>query len=285
MCGINGMFSSHKMSDVRLRLQRMNSAIYHRGPDGTGIAIFEDGKVALGHQRLAIIDTYERSNQPMTSNDGRWTLVFNGEIYNFKELREKLEYNFKTESDTEVLLAGISCYGVENFVPKTNGMFAFAAYDNENNQLYLVRDRLGIKPVYFSIVDEKLIFSSEIKGILSSGFVFASMNEAALDDYLGYRYVREPYTFFENIYQLESGHILKVDGQMNVNKEKYWDIPDYFNVEEEYDEEAIIADLKREIEKSVSYRMIADVPLGTYLSGGVDSSLLSAMTAKNSAGG
>ena len=280
MCRINGIFSDRVISDLEVRINRMNDSVKHGGPDAGNHKILFEGKKAFGHRRLSIIDLDARSNQPFTTTDGRWIIVFNGEIYNFKELKENIHYSFKTESDTEVLIAGIAEYGIDLFIQKCNGMFGFAAYDSVEDVLYICRDRLGIKPLYYYYNKGNLIFSSEIKGILNSGLVEARLDERAIDDYFAYRYVREPNTMFQDIKQVKSGYyMIFKNGRLEENQ--YWDIPADFNMETEYNETEILQEFSDNLIGSVKRRMIADVPVGSYLSGGVDSSLLSAIAAKN----
>ena len=257
----------------------MNFSIKHRGPDAGGNYI--ENNIGIGHRRLSIIDTREVSNQPMHSNSNIWHLVFNGEIYNFEEIKSQLNYNFKTNSDTEVIIAAVEEKGLDWFINQANGMFAIALYNSETKELFLVRDRLGIKPLYFYNDGDNFIFSSEIKAILSSGLVDAKFNEEAVDEYLANRYIRAPYTFFKNIFQVNSGTYLCVNKDLSTIENKYWDIPDAFNISTEYNEEEIMKGLDDELNKAIKYRLIADVPLGTYLSGGVDSSLITAITALN----
>jgi len=279
MCGITGIYSVNSIKNIQDRILRMNASIIHRGPDSAGF--YHDNNLALGHRRLSIIDTREVSNQPMHSNKGSWHIVFNGEIYNFEEIRQHLKYNFKTNSDTEVILAAVEERGLSWFIEQANGMFAFALYNSETKHMSLVRDRLGIKPLYYYNDGENLIFSSEIKAILSSGLVDAEFNEEAVDEYLANRYVRTPYTFFENIFQVNPGTYLSIKKDLTVIENKYWDIPQNFNMSKNYNEPEILKKLDTELNKAIKYRLIADVPLGTYLSGGVDSSLITGITALN----
>jgi|TARA_B110000483_G_scaffold190039_1_gene225501 asparagine synthase (glutamine-hydrolysing) len=279
MCGITGIYSKDNIPNIEERIQKMNFSIKHRGPDAGGNYI--ENNIGLGHRRLSIIDTREVSNQPMHSNSNIWHLVFNGEIYNFEEIKMQLNYNFKTNSDTEVIIAAVEEKGLDWFIKQANGMFAIALYNSETKELFLVRDRLGIKPFYFYNDGDNFIFSSEIKAILSSGLVDAKFNEEAVDEYLANRYIRAPYTFFKNIFQVNSGTYLSVSKDLSVIENKYWDIPDAFNISTEYNEEEILKGLDDELNKAIKYRLIADVPLGTYLSGGVDSSLITAITALN----
>jgi len=279
MCGITGIYSLDNIPNIEERVHQMNFSIKHRGPDAGGIYI--ENNLGLGHRRLSIIDTREVSNQPMHSNSKIWHLVFNGEIYNFEEIKSQLNYNFKTISDTEVILAAVEEKGLDWFINKANGMFAIALYNSETKDLFLVRDRLGIKPLYFYNDGDNFIFSSEIKAILSSGLVDAKFNEEAVDEYLANRYIRAPYTFFKNIFQVNSGTYLCVHKDLSAIENKYWDIPDAFNTFTEYNEDEILKGLDDELNKAIKYRLIADVPLGTYLSGGLDSSLITAITALN----
>ena len=278
MCGITGIYSKVPISNIKERIEKMNLSIGHRGPDAEGI-LKKNEKIALGHKRLSIIDISNEANQPMTSNSGRWNIVFNGEIYNFKEIASEINYNFKTHSDTEVILGAIEEKGIDWFLERANGMFAIGLYDNQEEKLFLVRDRLGIKPLFFYRSNSNIIFSSEIKGILNSGLVEAIFNENAVDEYLANRYVRSPYTFFKNIYQVEPATYLIVDNNINVKERKFWVIPEDFNTESKYNEEEILDEFESELVKAIKYRLISDVPLGTYLSGGVDSSLITAITA------
>lgn len=281
MCGINGFISSGKITNIKTRIDNMNASLAHRGPDATGVVILNDDKLALGQRRLAIVDLDPRSNQPFYSNDCLSVLAFNGEIYNYKELRQTLAYTFYTQSDTEVLVAGIKDEGID-FVKKCNGMFAFSYYDIGNKKMYLARDRFGIKPLYYYNDGKTFIFSSEIKGILNSGLIEPAFNESAIDEYLGNRYIREPYTFFKNIYQLPAGSYMTVTENLDTHIVQYWDLPDQFNMSEEYDEDSIYEDFKSELGKAIKRRLVADVTVGTYLSGGIDSSIITAVASNNS---
>ena len=281
MCGITGILSVNKIENIDVRIEKMNNSIAHRGPDADGVFIHKN-KLALGHRRLSIIDVSEGANQPMQSSTGKWQIVFNGEIYNFAQIKKELDYNFETSSDTEVILASVEAKGIEWFLSRANGMFAIALFDTEKEELLLIRDRMGIKPLYYFLDNDVLIFSSEIKAILNSGLVNAEFNELAVDEYLANRYVREPFTFFKNIFQLESGSFTKFDSSLKQEKIKYWQLPKEFNTQTEYNEEEIASQFDEELTRAIDYRRIADVPLGTYLSGGVDSSMITAVTALHS---
>ncbi|MEX0360453.1 MAG: asparagine synthetase B, partial [Allomuricauda sp.] len=256
MCGLTGIYSKDTVPRIKERVEKMNLAIIHRGPDSGAFYVSEE-KLALGHRRLSIIDLREVANQPMHSFDNEWHIVFNGEIYNFKEIKEQLNYGFISDSDTEVIIASVLEKGMDWFLNVANGMFAIALFNSLNGELYLVRDRLGIKPLYFFKNENQLVFASEIKAILSSGLVEAKFNENAVDEYLANRYIRAPYTFFEGIHQIEPGsyHIYQRD--LSFTKHVYWDIPGNFNTSIEYDEDNLKNQLKAELEKAIKYRLIS----------------------------
>lgn len=279
MCGINGFICKRKIENGEYRINSMNNSLIHRGPDAEGYVKIDGGY--MGQRRLSIIDMDSRSNQPMWTNEKDAAIVYNGEIYNYKELKDSLCYKFKTTSDTEVLLAGIKEYGID-WIKKCNGMFAFAFADIRENKIILCRDRLGIKPLYYYMDKEKLIFSSEIKGILNSGLIEVIFNNNAIDEYLGNRYVREPYTFFQGIYQVPAGHYLTINRDLQMKLVRYWNLPDEFNMDSIYGENEIYDRFKSEVVDAIRRRMIADVPIGTYLSGGIDSGIISAVCAKQS---
>ncbi|MCB0743055.1 MAG: asparagine synthase (glutamine-hydrolyzing) [Gelidibacter sp.] len=276
MCGITGIYSTRKIKNLKKRVNKMNESIIHRGPDAEGIYLNQ--KIALGHRRLSIIDTREIANQPMHSSNNMWHIVFNGEIYNFKEIKRQLEYNFISNSDTEVILAAVTTKGIDWFIQQSNGMFAIALYNSNTKDLFLIRDRLGIKPLYYYTNGEDFVFASEIKAILSSGLVKAEFNELAVDEYLGNRYVRSPYTFFKNIFQVNPGNYIQINEDMTFKQNVYWSIPKQFNTSYDYNEKLILNQFEEELTKAIKYRLLSDVPLGTYLSGGVDSSLITAIT-------
>lgn len=279
MCGVNGIISTTKVDKMGLRLAAMNEAIAHRGPDADCQQIVSDG-IGFGHRRLSIIDLDKRSQQPMISNSGGTVVVFNGEIFNYQEIKKDIKdgYHFRTESDTEVLLAAFELKGMDWLVRNISGMFAFALFDKNDNILYLVRDRFGIKPLYYSIVNNILVFSSEVKGILRSGLVEAEINYNALDEYLGNRYVREPFTFFKNIFQVESSTYLKFGLTTSFKKIHYWELPN-LNFDQHYNEKDIIDETDSRVKAAVNKWLIADVKVGAYLSGGLDSSLTTALLA------
>lgn len=277
MCGINGIFSIKTVNHLDNRIEKMNKSIFHRGPD-SGAAYTFNNQLAFGHRRLSIIDLREIANQPMHSNSGIWHIIFNGEIYNFKEIKEHLTYPFRTDSDTEVIIGAIEEKGIDWFLDMCNGMFAIALFNSETHELLLLRDRMGIKPLYFYNDGIHLVFSSEIKAILASGLVLAEFNESAVDEYLANRYVRSPYTFFKKIFQVNPGSFIKINQDLSFSEQIYWELPGDFNMDKKFDEPAIKDQFEQQLKKAIKLRLIADVPLGTYLSGGVDSSLITAFT-------
>lgn len=265
MCAINGF----NFRDENLIL-KMNKIISHRGPDGTGF--FCDENISLGHNRLSIIDTSESASQPMKSFDGNLMIVFNGEIYNFKELKKELkDYPFRTSSDTEVILAAYQKWGKE-CVKKFNGMFAFAIWDKIKREIFLARDHIGVKPLYYFWNGQDFIFSSEIKAILEHD-IPRRLNREAFNHYLRVLYVPEPFTMFDNVYKFPSASF-GIFKNRNLSVQKYWDISNG-NMEYFKDSKKDIAQkLQKRVHKSVESQLISDRPIGVYLSGGIDSSVI-----------
>jgi asparagine synthase (glutamine-hydrolysing) len=275
MCGICGIVNFDSTDPVSPRLlEAMTGIISHRGPDDFGY--FRDGGIGLGHRRLSIIDL-SGGRQPMFGEDGNVVVVFNGEIYNYQEINAELEargHTFKTRSDTETIVHAYEEYGDE-CVTRFRGMFAFALWDRVFQRLLVVRDRLGIKPLYFYHDRRSLLFGSEIKSLLESPDVPREVDEAALNLYLSLRYVPGPRTMFRHISKLQPGHLMVVEhGQVRIRK--YWDVPCRSADGPASDPKQFGALL----EESVSLRMIADVPLGVFLSGGIDSSAILAMMSR-----
>jgi len=280
MCGIAGKFNFKTGKPVSEKLlNQMCEKMHHRGPDDQGI--FKDGPVGLGHTRLSIIDLSPLGHQPMQNNDGRYWITFNGEIYNFLSIREELiseGYTFKSQSDTEVILYLYQKYGVK-CLEHLRGMFAFAIWDCSEETLFLARDRIGKKPLYYYHDEKMLLFASEIKSILQDNSLKQEINYQAFYDYFKYLYVPDPKTIYKNIYKLEPGHFLFCSKD-KFEKKEYWDIS--FAQNESKDLDQIAEELYDILNESVKLRMISDVPLGAFLSGGVDSSCIVAMMALQS---
>lgn len=278
MCGINGIVSFDKepIDSLEKRIAKMNSSIAHRGPDNNEFYLSQ--KYAYGHLRLSILDIDSRANQPMRYKNH--VLVYNGEIFNYKQIRNELKYNFKTDSDTEVILIAVVEKGIDWFLKKANGFFAFAIMNEESGSIVLARDRFGIKPLIYTKLDNILIFSSEIKGILASGLTEAHFRYDKVEEYLSYRFILEPYTFFSNIYQVDSGTYKEYDSYGFSSTHRYWKLPNTkdFKVK---NEKNLIRDLSNKVKQAVEDWAITDVPLGSFLSGGLDSSLTSAILSRN----
>jgi asparagine synthase (glutamine-hydrolysing) len=282
MCGITGWYDPADVgADRQRRLLRMCDAIRHRGPDDEGQIV--DGAVALGVRRLSIIDI-AGGHQPMTSADGRVSIVFNGEIYNHQELRQALKAKgraFQTTSDTEVVLALYEREGLD-CVHKLNGMFAIAIHDRTSGELHLIRDRLGVKPLYYHLAGNRLTFGSEIKAILAGLDRIPDVDPQAIWDYLTFRFVPSPGTIWRDIAKLPPAHRLTIGPRHAAPKiERYWDIPAGAPRWKERDAD-IIARFGELLRDAVHLRMLADVPVGILLSGGLDSSVVAAMAARES---
>ncbi len=270
MCGIAGYinFDREKVSSFS-QLKAMTDVIAHRGPDGEGF--FIEKNIALGHRRLSIIDL-ECGSQPMFYDDKNYVLIFNGEIYNYIELRKELEkkgFSFITHSDTEVILAAYQAWGAD-CVQHFNGMWAFALWDKKNERLFCSRDRVGEKPFFYSVYENSFIFGSEIKTLFAYG-VPKQINEEMLDAYLCFTYIPAPHTFFKNIFKLEPGHSLIIENK-NIKKIQYWDVEFTEEKNSRRDEEKILCEFEEIFLDSVRIRMRSDVPFGAFLSGGLDSS-------------
>ena len=280
MCGICGYISKKRISEEDLRI--MNDTMYHRGPNDSGLAIYEgmDGySIGLAHRRLAILDLSPLGHQPMHSANGRISIVFNGEIYNFLELKEELSgYPYKSSCDTEVIIAAYLRWGIQ-MVDHIHGMFAIALYDRETQDVYLIRDRIGKKPLYYWLDHDNLVFASELKPIMKCPGFKGEIRNQIIPRYLLQQYIMAPDTIFKDVYKLEAGSILKFRNG-SIKKWKYWDIKEVY-ARESADQitsyEEAKEGLKQRLRHSVAGRMIADVPLGTFLSGGYDSSLVTAI--------
>lgn len=273
MCGITGIISKNKVSETALRLSV--ATLSHRGPDGNGIYLSENGKAGLGHSRLSFIELSEAGQQPFSTHGRRrLTITYNGEVYNFLELKAQLEalgMVFQTRTDTEVLLKAYEAWG-EDMLSKLKGMFAFAIYDAGSNKLFAARDRFGIKPFYYAPSDRSFTFGSEIKALFSFPEVPRKIRKASVATFLANRYVPTPHTIWEGIFQLPPAHSITVDTEsLEFKLHPYWTLP---IGRKNGNEAAVRQEIRELLKKSVSQHLISDVQVGTFLSGGMDSSLL-----------
>src|SRR5882724_11383478 len=292
MCGIGGLINQ----DPESRIGAMLTAIEHRGRDDEGVwtssPVSDGQRVCLGHRRLSIIDTSNAGHEPMVSHDGRFVITFNGEIYNYRELRAELAakgHQFRTQTDTEVLLTAWQQWG-EAALPRLNGMFAFALWDDQERSLFLVRDRVGIKPLYYADCQKperergqpSLAFASEVKAILTSGLVKAELDNESLHQFLTFLWAPDPNTLFRGIKTVPPGHLVTMRGD-ELTVRQWWDIS--FDAIEEGRSEAWWQEQVLEtLDRVVKLEMVADVPLGSFLSGGIDSSSIVAMMKHHSNG-
>jgi asparagine synthase (glutamine-hydrolysing) len=276
MCGFSGWFDPTPLD--RSILEKMTEAIAHRGPDGFGYYL--EGPVAFGHRRLAIIDV-ETSSQPMLSQNKRYALVYNGELYNFVELRAELESlgrTFRTQGDTEVVLQALEEWDIEA-LRRFEGIFAFAFWDNQEESLLLARDHVGVKPLHIAWDGKRLIFGSEIKALLAHPAISHEIDTNALALYLECQYIPAPLTIFQSIRKLAAAHWMRCKkGQLTTGR--YW-LPSYLP-KYEMDDATALQELSALLHKSVSSMLVSDVPLGAFLSGGIDSSLVAALMQKTS---
>ncbi len=282
MCGITGIYAFNEVGRFNMiNLANATKAIEKRGPDHQGM--FTDYFVGLGHRRLSIIDTSSSAHQPMKDESGRYIIVFNGEIYNFKALRKTLVdqgISFKSESDTEVLLQ-LYIQEKEKCLEKLNGFFVFAIYDKEEHSLFIARDRMGIKPLLYYQDSDKIIFASEMKSLLAYGIPKA-LDYTSLTQYLQFNYIPAPASIFENVKKLMPGHFIKIKDKA-LTLDKYYEIPyDKSNLNpDRLDYEQQKSKLIELMDNAVQQRLVADVPLGAFLSGGIDSSVITALASKH----
>ncbi len=277
MCGISGILSAHPKKEV---IEKMTARIAHRGPDAQGIYL--DEHIALGHRRLPIIDLSEAANQPMTDVSGRYVIVFNGEIYNYKAVRAMLpDYPFQTQSDSETILAAYQKWGID-CLAQLNGMFAFALWDKAEQHLILVRDRLGVKPLYYAKIGQYFIFASEIRSILASNLVHKQLDNSALCSYLQYQSVFGAQSIVQGIKSLPAGHYgVHQKGRWYSNA--YWQLGEAQDEEDKNDPAHVHKRIRGLLHDAVQRRMVSDVPVSAFLSGGIDSSAIVALMAEQSA--
>lgn len=288
MCGIAGFCNFHgsvKMQEENL--EKMKQRMLHRGPDAGGSYVSEDGKVALGHRRLSIVDLSEAGLQPMKSHSGRYVMVYNGEIYNYKKLSQKLLEEkkvdrFRGTSDSEVILEAFEAYGVEETIAQCKGMFAIALYDTKEQKLYLLRDRIGEKPLYYGFMGDTFVFASDVACIAALDGFQNPIHKDVLGIYFIHGYIPAPYSIYENIYKLEPGCILEIKSPFNkCDISTYWSIKEVAQHGQEHlfhgAYEEAVDELERLLKASVQDQMMADVPVGAFLSAGIDSSTVVAL--------
>lgn len=280
MCGICGIVGSNDRNVI----ERMTASLVHRGPDDSGVEIFPENDLALGHRRLSVIDLSPRGRQPMSNGDGRVWISFNGEVYNYLELKASLDHSrhrFASETDTEVILHLYEERGAEAF-KSLNGMFAFALYDAGRGRLFLVRDHLGIKPLYYAESNGKLIFGSEIKAILASDAYQPEIDWQSAHDFFSFLYIPAPQTIFRGVFQLPPAHWLEYDlrNRRIARVEKYWDVAEWGGKKEGGNEADLAVELRSLMADAVRKQMVSDVPLGAFLSGGIDSNVIVGLMAQ-----
>jgi len=283
MCGIAGslVFKNSSFTVTKDYITRMRDTMTHRGPDGAGTWVSKHGRAGLGHRRLAIIDLSEAADQPMCNEDGTLWISFNGEIYNHAEIRKELElaggHKWKTDhSDTEVILHAFEEWGIA-CLEKFRGMFAIALWDDRKRELWLIRDRIGIKPLYYSIHHGRITFASEIKALLKDPDQKRIVNEEAFYHYLSFLVSPSPQTLFQGIEKLPAGTWLRVNENSRIKKYKYWDVLDHTSPLINISEDEIAELILNELRVSVKLRKESDVPVGVFLSGGMDSSTNAAL--------
>ena len=281
MCGICGVFNygNNSFEITEELIVKMRDTMFHRGPDDAGLYISNDRRLGLGHRRLSILDLSSAGRQPMSDDSGKVWIVYNGEVYNFLELRRELEkkgYIFRTQTDTEVLIYLYKEDG-KDFVHKLRGMFAFGIWDEKRKELFLVRDRMGIKPLYYTSCNGQFIFASEIKAILEHPDVKREVDEDAFYHYLSFLTTPAPTTLFKGIYKLPAGYSLTVGENGNINPKEYWDVFDNVTPLKGKPESFYTESILEILRESVKYRMVSDVPVGVFLSGGIDSSTNTAL--------
>jgi asparagine synthase (glutamine-hydrolysing) len=290
MCGITGAlsFANSRFPITESYIACMRDAMAHRGPDGAGAWVSSDARVGLGHRRLSIIDLSERAAQPMCNEDRSIWVTFNGEIYNHAEIRNELNetscHQWKTDhSDTEVIVHAFEEWGID-CIHRFRGMFAIGIWDARNRELWLIRDRVGIKPVYYSCHHNRIAFASEIKALLEDPEQPRSVNEEAFYHYLSFLTSPAPYTLFDGIQKLEAGTWLRVSQDGRMQKHRYWDVWDHTSPRTHESDAEIAECVLSELRTAVKLRKISDVPVGVFLSGGIDSSTNAALFSEGEGG-
>ncbi|MDA9866930.1 asparagine synthase (glutamine-hydrolyzing) [Gammaproteobacteria bacterium] len=304
MCGIAGFITINNFTghEIKTIINNMSSTLSHRGPDNTGYWICESGQVALGHKRLSILDLSTSGHQPMISSSNRFIIVFNGEIYNHLKLRQEIDvyknskninFSWKSSSDTETLLVCFEMWGFEDTINKLVGMFSICLFDKELNTLKLARDRLGEKPLYFGYINNSFVFASELKALKKFPNFTNKINRNALKKYFKYMYIPCPYSIYDDIYKLEPGHIISLNIKdiknvvdLRAGIKPYWSLKGIIKKNNinplQKDDEQYLTELENHIQEAIKTQSIADVPLGAFLSGGIDSSLITSLMQKES---
>ena len=284
MCGLTGFWDfSHKFNEEQLTAIaiKMADQIRTRGPDGYGTWVNGNQGLAMAHRRLAIIDLTDAGKQPMHSSSGRFIIIYNGEVYNAPKIQDeliKLGYKFVGHSDTEIILAAFEEWGINAALVKFIGMFAIAVWDKKLEELLLIRDRLGVKPLYFGTIANTFFFGSQLKSFFVHPQWNGTIQSEALNKYIKLNYVPTPYSIFQDIYKLEPATILTINQQRKINKVKYWDLGSTIAARKYIEsDQTAIESLHALLKDSINMRMISDVPLGAFLSGGIDSSLVVAL--------
>jgi asparagine synthase (glutamine-hydrolysing) len=288
MCGICGFIDLKNSNDNASIIRDMNNTLSHRGPDAEGIWSKKDKGIYFGHKRLSILDLSANGSQPFTSSSGRFTIIFNGEIYNFKELKKSVNIDWKSSSDTEVLIESIESIGLDKTLDKAKGMFAFALWDNKKNELTLCRDRIGEKPLYYGLQNNTLFFASELKALKEHPNFKKEIDLNSLSKFFTYGYIPAPFSIYKDINKLLPGTYLKINHDQllkgefdNISPTEYWSFNERYhhlkNRSKNLKENEIIDKLDSLIHNSVDMQMISDVPIGVFLSGGIDSSLIASV--------
>ncbi len=286
MCGITGFCDFNKNIQKEF-LEKATTVLQHRGPDAEHSELYQlnNANIGFGHRRLSILDLSESGSQPMHSDNGNISIILNGEIYNFAEIKKELQnlgHPFHSTGDTEVIIKAYQQWGIEA-IHKFIGMFAFALLDREKNLLYVFRDRAGVKPLYYYNYNGCILFASELKSFHEYPAFKKEINNEAVSLFFKYAYIRAPYTIFKNAYKLQAGHYLEIDiNKKQLNEIKYYDIIDFYNKPKlKIEEPEAIEETERLMKSAFQYRMVSDVPVGVFLSGGYDSTAVAAILQKN----
>lgn len=289
MCGITGFLTQNWKPESGTTIQRMTDSIEHRGPDAEGIFTDSNAGIAIGHRRLSVIDLSDSGSQPMRSHCGRYVIAYNGELYNNSELREFINSDpgssipWRGHSDTETILALVSIYGINEAILKINGMFAISIWDLKNRTLHLVRDRFGEKPLYYGVCNNAVVFGSELRSVVMYPDISDELDSVAVAQMIRYSAVPSPRSIYKNIFKVQPAHHIVFNlSAEEISNECYWDVFEGAKKIPDYDHDSAVAHLNEILPSIVNSRMASDVPLGAFLSGGIDSSLVVALMQLNS---